>query len=77
MTRKYYLVVPAAGVKPPRIVSTVPHRVKPDEIFFRLVVNVPDSWGKIQKGEIVVSLPEPTYVSADAEGVTVNVTVQR
>jgi hypothetical protein len=40
-----------------------PARLKAHEVAFRLTIRIPDTWGKVQPGELTLTLPEPPEVA--------------
>ena len=57
MTRKWkYLIVTGDGGA--RITTRFPWHLKANEIAYRIVINIPDSWGKMMSDQIELTLPD-------------------
>ena len=51
-----YMIVTGDGSA--RITTRYPWHLKANEIAYSVVINVPDSWGRLQPGKIELTLPD-------------------
>jgi hypothetical protein len=51
-----YLIITGDGAA--RVTTRYPYRLKANEIAYKIVINIPDSWGRIVNSQIELTLPD-------------------
>lgn len=74
MQVRRWLIVRADGDM--RVVQRFPSgKLRHDEVAFKIVVEMPDAWGRIQHTELHVDMPEPPTVEMTDDVVLPEVTL--